>query len=122
MVGGESETAGGASWSWQIDSICIWHTDCTKYANRHTIGFAVLFFQRYCSLSRKSTEPWRVRARFCAYECVRAQVVHLPGVSISLSWPSEPRPCSTNHMKGSPSPRVGLSKATLMFVTGDGCI
>lgn len=38
------QSCGGACWSWRVDSICIWHTDCTKYANRQTMTFAVLFF------------------------------------------------------------------------------
>lgn len=45
-TGGRERRAGrggGACWSWQVDSICIWHTDCTKYANRQTMTFAVLF-------------------------------------------------------------------------------
>lgn len=105
-----------AFWSWQVDSICIWHTDCTKYANRQTMTFAVLFFLWYCSLSVKSTK----REHACC--CAGARFIHLPGVSISLSRPNRPRPRCTNHMKGSPSLRIALSKATLMFENGDGCL
>lgn len=57
--GGEWQAWGGvgvACWSWRVDSICIWHTDCTKYANRQTMTFAVLFFLWYCSLPVKSTK------------------------------------------------------------------
>lgn len=49
---------GCACWSWRVESICIWHTDCSKYANRQTMTFAVLFFLWYCSLSVKSTKRW----------------------------------------------------------------
>lgn len=53
--------------------------------------------------------------------CARAGFMHLPGASIFLSRPPNgPRPCSTNHMKGSPSLRIALSKATLMSENGDG--
>lgn len=55
------------------------------------------------------------------YLRVRAQFIHLPGASISLSRPG-PRPCSTNDMKGSPSVRIACSKASLMFENGDGCL
>lgn len=42
--GGGSRSGGGCiCWRWRVDSICIWHTDCTKYANRQTMTFAVLF-------------------------------------------------------------------------------
>lgn len=42
--GGGGHGDGGGCWSWRVDSICIWHTDCTKYANRQTMTFAVIFF------------------------------------------------------------------------------
>lgn len=115
---GQRGGGGGAHWSWRVDSICIWHTDCTKYANGQTMTFAVLFFLPYCSLCLKSTGRARVFA--CVFACVR--VAHLSGASISSAQPHGPHPCSTNHMKGLPPLRIALSKATLMFGNGDGCL
>lgn len=53
MMGVGKSRGGGACSSWRVAFICIWHTDCTKYANRQTMTFAVLFFLWYCSLSAK---------------------------------------------------------------------
>lgn len=108
----------GACWRWRVDSICIWHTDCTKYANRQTMTFAVVFSLWYCSLSKQKEHD--VAAYTFAW--ASARLMHLPGASISLSWIRGPRPCSTNHMKGLPSVRIALSKATLMYEKGAGCL
>lgn len=105
---------GGSGWGWgagscwQVDSICIWHTDCTKYANRQTMPFAVLFLLWYCSLSAKSTKEvacmllhLRVRVRrLCT--CQVHRFFNRP------HWVTPMR--HRNHMKGSPSVRIALSK------------
>lgn len=83
----------------------------TQYANRQTMTFAVLFSLWYCCLS-KQKEHDVAAYRFA---CASAQLMHLPGASIFLSWLHEPRPWSTNHMKGLPSVRIALSKVTLMY-------
>lgn len=100
-------------------SICIWHTDCTKYANRQTMTFAVLFFLRYCNLSIVNRMIACVLLR--TYLCVCWFSVCAPARCIHLYKSARrPRPCLTNHMKGSPLLRIALSKATLMFENGDG--
>lgn len=101
---------------WRVDSICIWHTDCTKYANRQTMTFAVLFCLWYCRLSKQ--KEYDVAAY--RFACASAQLMHLPGVPIFLSRLHELRPWSTNHMKGLPSVQIALSKVTLMYEKGAG--
>ena len=85
---GEGVEGGGACWSWRVESICIWHTDCSKYANRQTMTFAVLFFLWYCSLSVKSTKRWA--CVLLPFACACARFIHLPGASIFLSRPPPP--------------------------------
>lgn len=56
-VWGGGGAGGGACQSWQVDSICIWHTDCTKYVNRQTMGiFCVIPLLQYFSLPTESTQ------------------------------------------------------------------
>lgn len=86
---GEGVEGGGACWSWRVESICIWHTDCSKYANRQTMTFAVLFFLWYCSLSVKSTKRWA--CVLLPFACACARFIHLPGASIFLSRPPPQR-------------------------------
>lgn len=78
---------GGACRSWQVDSICIWHTDCTKYANRQTMGiFCVIPLLQYFSLPTESTQKGSRRPAGPP-RCVHglAGRVHLPGAAVVLS-------------------------------------
>lgn len=110
-VGG---AVGGACRSWQVDSICIWHTDCTKYANRQTMGiFCVIPLLQYFSLPTESTQKGSRRAGrpspLCARPC-RARTPARCGRRFKSGPRKGPRPCATNHMKDAASLQIALLK------------
>lgn len=83
-TGGRERRAGrgGACWSWQVDSICIWHTDCTKYANRQTMTFAVLF------LLVIFQSPYKVNKKGSMHAAAHAFVVRALGAYTCQVCPS----------------------------------
>lgn len=114
--GGGGQAVGGACQSWQVDSICIWHTDCTKYANRQTMGiFCVIPLLQYFSLPTESTQKGSRRpagrpSPLCAWPC-RAHTPARCGRRFKSGGPRKgPRPCATNHMKDTASLQIALLK------------